>query len=504
MDFSICVLIIVFLTYLYWTRHFNYFKSRQIAYIKPTPFFGNIKGVMTFKKNLGVVLKDIYDQLEGPLVGFFLMDKPAMILKDLEVIKLIWVTEFNNFSDRTLAQRKGDLGSDLLPLMRNPDWRAHRKLLTPGYSTGRIKNMYNIVIDSGVELVRYIKRVTETGTNLIDMRHVAALYGAEVVTSTAFGLKGECFRDENSGFKKAGERIFDFNDPKRSLEVTSYLMFHPLVHIFRMKFVEAKSEKFLKDEFLKIVDYRRKNNISEPDFVDILMNLRKNNKSDEVIMDDEKMVAMAITFFIAGFETTSATMSFALYELAKHPELQQRVREEATSVFDKYQAIPFEIITSGMEYTEQVMKETLRKYPPAPHLSRRCNRDYMLPGTNILIEKGMAVYLPVYAIHMDPSNYSNPTEFNPDRFSKENLKQIKPCSWLPFSVGPRNCLGERFAIINFKSAIANILYNYEVELGEDGLYEMDFHPRSFTTAPKGMKLPLKFKRIHREHTKYPE
>ncbi|KAG5884527.1 hypothetical protein JTB14_029060 [Gonioctena quinquepunctata] len=339
--------------------------------------------------------------------------------------------------------------------------------------------------------------------DVLDARHAATLYGAEVITSTAFGLKGDCFKDEHSGFKQAAERIFDFNDRSRAIATSCYMMFHALVHIFRLKFVEPRSEKFLKEEFFKNVQYRKENNITRSDFVDILINLRKNNKVDEVHMDDEKMVAQAITFFIAGFETTSATISFSLYELAKHPEIQKRLRDEVTPIFDENEFIPYETVNTSMEYTGWVMKETLRKYPPAPHLSRTCLNNYRIPGTNDIIEKGIPVFLPVYAIQTDPENFPQPDEYIPERFAPENSEQLKPFSWLPFGGGPRSCLGERFATVSVKSAIANVIYNYEVELSEDSLTKMEFHPRAFTTAPKSMRLMLRFKKIHREKTQYP-
>ncbi|XP_074032205.1 cytochrome P450 6k1 isoform X1 [Leptinotarsa decemlineata] len=499
---TICLSAIIILLYLYWTRNFDYWKNRGIPFEKPLPFFGNLKDVLTFKKNIGMSLKDIYDKMEGPYLGIFLVDKPALLLKDLEVIKHVLVTDFSNFSDRTMAQRKSDLGSSLLPMMRDAEWKAYRKLLTPGYSSSKIKKMYDIVVHTSLDMVRHIAKILETD-DVVNARHEAALYGAEVITSTAFGMKGDCFDDEHSGFKKAAERIFDFNDPSRSISTSCYMMFHTLVHIFRLKFVDGWSETFLREEFLKTVKYRKDNNITRYDFVDILINLKKNNKINEVDMDDEKMAAQAITFFIAGFETTSATISFSLYELAKNPFIQKKVRDEITPILDAHEFIPYKTVNSGMVYTEMVMRETLRKYPPAPHVSRACFEDYKIPGTNDVIPKGIPVFIPVYAVQTDPQNYPEPEKYIPERFSPDNPERVKPFSWLPFGGGPRMCLGVKFATVSIKSAIANIIYNFEVELIDHDTNEMEFHPRAFTTAPKTMTLPLRFRKIHRENTKYP-
>ena len=125
-------------------------------------------------------------------------------------------------------------------------------------------------------------------------------------------------------------------------------------------------------------------------------------------------------------------MSYALYELAINQELQDRTRNEIEKVLKKYNGeISYDSIMD-MEFVGQVMDESLRKYSPGNILMRKCTTDYNVPGTNVTIEKGKYVFLPMLAIHNDPEYFPEPDIFDPDRFSPELEKSRNPFTYLPF------------------------------------------------------------------------
>ena len=219
----------------------------------------------------------------------------------------------------------------------------------------------------------------------------------------------------------------------------------------------------IQDFFLKLiidtVEYREKNNIKRNDFLSMLIQLKNNGKLD----GDEKevgkisftdlaaqsfvcfhfpssinqfiLVILLIVlqvFFLAGFETSSTALSYALYELSINQELQDKTRVEIEKVLNKYDGeITYDAVMN-MDFCGQIINESLRKYPPGHILMRQCTKDYPVPGTNITIEKGANLMLPMSAIHNDPEYFPNPEKFDPERFSPENVKSINPFTFLPF------------------------------------------------------------------------
>lgn len=99
------------------------------------------------------------------------------------------------------------------------------------------------------------------------------------------------------------------------------------------------------------------------------------------------------------------------------------------------------------KFSFEHLLETLRRYPPAVRIERKCVRDYKLPGTdNVVVKKGSIAVIPVYAIHLDEEYFPDPEKIDPERFSPENKGKIPPYAYLPFGVGPRNCIGRTFYI----------------------------------------------------------
>lgn len=108
-----------------------------------------------------------------------------------------------------------------------------------------------------------------------------------------------------------------------------------------------------------------------------------------------------------------------------------------------------------------MFSETLRLYPPVPTLSRECVKDYIIPETDVTIEKGTVVFVPAFGIHHDPEYFPNPEKFDPDRFNSENVHKIRPFSYLPFGDGPRKCIGLRFGQMQVKVGLFYLLKDFE-------------------------------------------
>lgn len=180
------------------------------------------------------------------------------------------------------------------------------------------------------------------------------------------------------------------------------------------------------------------------------------------------MMAQVYVFFLAGFETTASALSFALYEIAKNPEIQNKLQNDIDTVLQKYEGSWSSQCFSEMKYLNQVCCETLRKYPSAPIIVRRAERDWKIPDNNFTIKKNTLAYISIYSIHHDPQYYSEPEKFDPDRFLPENVQNRIPFTYLPFGDGPKMCIGARMGILKVKIGIVAVLSKFRIELVADG------------------------------------
>lgn len=149
-------------------------------------------------------------------------------------------------------------------------------------------------------------------------------------------------------------------------------------------------------------------------------------------------------FFVAGFDTSSSLLAFTAYELVANPNIQLKLYEEIAEVNEQLNGkqITYEMLQK-MKYLDQVVCESLRKWPITVQTDRNCVKDFVYDDGNqhFKIEKGSHLIFSMYSIHRDPKYYPNPEEFDPERFNEENKHNIRPEVYVPFGIGPRNCIG---------------------------------------------------------------
>ncbi|XP_071572629.1 cytochrome P450 6l1-like isoform X2 [Temnothorax nylanderi] len=140
-----------------------------------------------------------------------------------------------------------------------------------------------------------------------------------------------------------------------------------------------------------------------------------------------------------GFETSAATAMFALYELAYHQDIQDKVREKIDETLAKHGNLIYDA-ANEMTYLHKVINETLRKYPPLPMLNRICTKEINLPTTNIYLPKGTLITIPVLGLYRDSSIYPDPDKFDPERFNADEIAKRHPYTFLPFGEGNESVL----------------------------------------------------------------
>lgn len=181
-------------------------------------------------------------------------------------------------------------------------------------------------------------------------------------------------------------------------------------------------------------------------------------------------MAQCIVFFLAGFNGLTQTPSFLVHELIVNPDIQRRLFEEVQEAHQKLngESLSFDVLRD-MKYLDQVVSEVLRRWTPGPFVDRKVNKPYVLElsdGSAVQLNAADCIIFPVDAIHMDPKFYPNPQVFDPERFSDANRENIQSGTYFPFGVGPRNCIGSRFALMGIKTIVYHLLLNFTLEKSE--------------------------------------
>jgi cytochrome P450 family 3 subfamily A len=165
-----------------------------------------------------------------------------------------------------------------------------------------------------------------------------------------------------------------------------------------------------------------------------------------------------VSMILGGNETVTSALTSAAYLLAIHPDVQDKLIQEISEYF---KGNPESTLNDAIElpYLDMVVSEVLRMYPPFTRTARECEKECVLGGYTI--PAGMYIDIPIYYLHHHPAYWTDPYVFNPERFSSENKSKIQPFTYLPFSDGPRNCIGMRFALMEIKMVLIQILRRHK-------------------------------------------
>ncbi|EFN62598.1 Cytochrome P450 4C1 [Camponotus floridanus] len=193
-------------------------------------------------------------------------------------------------------------------------------------------------------------------------------------------------------------------------------------------------------------------------FLDLLLD---QNEKDEIPLTDDELRAQVDTFMFEGHDTTAVAITWALFLLGNNLEHQNKVHEELKEVF-KDSETPANIKElSQLKYLDRVIKEALRLFPSVPAITRKLSEDVKIG--DYTFPKGITVVLAIATVHRNPEVWSDPLKFDPDRFLPENSKHRNPYAYIPFSAGPRNCIGQKFALLEEKMMLTAILRKWRVE-----------------------------------------
>ncbi|XP_043490921.1 probable cytochrome P450 6a13 isoform X2 [Polistes fuscatus] len=330
----------------------------------------------------------------------------------------------------------------------------------------------------------------------VEVCDVTAKFTIDVVGYCIFGIKMNALIDEQSEFRIISREIF--KDSLKSLVKFRLREAFPTFYN-KLAFLmhDTRQTSFFVNLVEQTIQHRIKNNIVRNDFINILKELKENPKKFGIEFELTELLcaAQAYVFFGAGFETSSLTISHALYELAQHHEIQDKLRQEIKEEFERNSGtIKFESVKT-MKYLHAVYQETLRKYPTGMVIYRECTApSYTFKSTGLTVPKYQKMIIPVIALHHNPDIYPNPDVFDPQRFLTEN-DLINETTYLPFGRGPRNCIGARLAVIQTKVGLATFIRNHKVDLCKKTEIPYSFGQSMFLFQPKN-GVYLKIMKFH--------
>nr|AAB37340.1 cytochrome P450 monooxygenase [Ceratitis capitata] len=448
-------------------KRFMYWEVRGIAYEKPNYLLGNLNGVRSTRSCLEIWMST-YKKFKGtgPFCGFFWFQRPAAFILDPKLAKSILIKDFNNFVDRGFYNNpEDDPLTGQLFLLDPHRWRVMRNKLSPTFTSGKMKYMSPAVCRVSEEFVRVVSEAIKEEP-ILEMRDYLARFTTDVIAPCAFGIDVNSLKNPNEEFRQMGKRVFsDLRNGRIGLAMIN--SFPELCRRLHVKQTPDHITEFYMRVVRENIEYRERNKIRRNDFFDMLLDLKNNKlmKSEDghdMSITVEELAAQAFVFLVAGFETSSTTMGFALYELAQDEEIQQRVRTEVNEALEKHNGEFTYDCMKDMVYLDQVISETLRLYTVLPILNRECMEEYPVPGhPGFVIGKGMQVIIPAAPFHRDADIYPNPNTFDPDNFSPDRVAQRDGVYWLPFGEGPRNCIGMRFGQMQARVGLALLLKNFK-------------------------------------------
>ncbi|KAI4459160.1 cytochrome p450 [Holotrichia oblita] len=475
--------------YLYIKWVYNYWGRRNVPYQKPSFPFGNFEPLWATKVGFHQTIANIYQDLKvkgHKFGGLFSLLRPTFIPVDLDIVKHILIRDFQHFVDRGVYyHEQADPLSANLFTVEGDKWRSLRTRLTPTFTSGKMKNMFQTVMDCGQGLEDEVAKRFKNKQPL-DIKEIGALFTTNVIGSCGFGLDCNCFENPNNDFRHHTRKIFDGGIGRLTRTLLT-LTFPSLCKRLGVVVFSDDTTKFYTDVMKNIVDHREANNVKRDDFVQLLLNMKNKTTSDGNAFTFNEIAAQAFLFFLAGFETSSSTMTFAFYEMAKDQGIQDKAREEIRRVIAKHDGkITYEGIME-MTYLSQIFDEALRKYPIVGTLDRIVTKDYKIPGEDLVLKKGTKILISQQGIHHDPEYFPNPEKFDPDRFTPENREKLHACAYMPFGEGPRICIGLRFGIMQAKIGMALMLKDYKYTLHPNNL-DMVLSTKTPFLAPAGQVL----------------
>jgi len=369
-------------------------------------------------------------------------------------MKRILLTEREKFG------KSDDFGiafGDGLLTVEGEEWAQQRKTLQPLFVRESVMGYADTMVE---QVQRRVDRWTES--QHLDLQSEMTDLTLDVLFAAILGR--ELAVDGDEKIRRSAEALHDWFLP------TSYPLPRWIPTPARRRFREGK--RTLQQEADRLLEEASRNPPSDPteadDLINLLVGLRAAGVTDSGMLTDERLRDQMVSIIFAGHDTTTTSLTFALWALAEHPDIRERFHAEVDALDGPPTA---EDVEEGrLEFTDKVVTETLRLFPPVYALPRIADQDVQFNGYRV--PEGERVGIIIRRIQRDPRFFDDPTAFDPDRWTDEFRQSLHDFAYAPFGGGPRICIGRQFALLEAKLSLATIGRDYELYyLGEEGEHD---------------------------------
>uniref|UniRef100_A0A146MAJ2 Cytochrome P450 4C1 n=1 Tax=Lygus hesperus TaxID=30085 RepID=A0A146MAJ2_LYGHE len=408
-------------------------------------------------------MKERFDA-HGGSFGLWMMGNPVFLIADAEVAEVILTSSKNIDKGSDYKSLERWLNNGLL-LSTGDKWKQRRKMLTPSFH-------FKILEDSTDCMNKNWKKVVQkflVSKGAVEPLPIMGRGALDIICETAMGTElvetdGRS-KEYVGAVKRATEAsvvrmLSPFLQNDIIFNLTSMSREHKrdvhILHEFTEKVITKRMEAFEDEKRLEATEYSESDGKKRQVFLDSLLELKKKVNLSSIDIREE-----VDTFMFAGHDTTSTGLQYLLMHLGENPDVQEKAYREQVEIFGYSDRDVTKDDLSKMHYLEQVIKESMRLHPPAPQIARTLTEDAPLPN-GLVIPSQTRVNINIYHLHRNPKYWDDPDDFKPERFSLEESKNRHPYSYIPFSAGPRNCIGQKFAMLEMKIGVSTILRSCKI------------------------------------------
>ncbi|XP_062563395.1 probable cytochrome P450 9f2 [Armigeres subalbatus] len=489
------ILVIAAIIYRWLNSNHDYFLHKPIPSMPVWPIMGSTGSLLFKRCTFSDFVQTNYKKYSAARVfGLFDTNIPMYVICDPELIKRIAVTDFDHFMDHrpifgaSNPDHPNLLFEKTLFGMAGPKWKSMRSTLSPAFTGSKMRQMFEFVVKCSDNMVRFYQG--EPRGKQYEMKDVFSRFSNDVIATCAFGIEVDSVRKRDNEFFAHGSKMFQMNRLSVVARLIGFRFAPALMSQFGLDLNDQEQNQYFSSLVRETISARETKGILRPDMVHLLMEAKKGllkhqkeieqHKGFATVEESEimktqspntmtelELIAQCLIFFLAGFDTVSTCLTYTAYELALNPEIQDKLFKEIKEIHETLNGEPLNYETlQKMTYMDMVISEVLRKWPAIATLDRHCVQDYEMDAGNGLkftIERGSGIWFPIHAMHHDPNYYPEPERFLPERFSEQNKANINMGAYLPFGIGPRNCIGSRFALMEVKAIVYHFLLSFSFE-----------------------------------------